>query len=323
MNPVERKKVSVITKYALDSFSESDWYTLGQVTGKLKIITDHPRLFRAQSFGDDDYESCASQVLDSIFTEDSSLIPDVIEHFDIDLWYQQKNPEKYKRIFTEAAVRSADFWKDGCLKLFVSHISSNREKMSALKASLLNWGISAFIAHEDIQASREWMDEVEAGLDTMEVFAAVVEPGFKESEWCPQEVGYALGRKIDIIPLRAGLDPFGFFGKIQGIQIKGKYPDKVAGEIAQLLLKKPKHRDPLIHSIGKAFSTLQSSSKIKLSRELDSWSILTNQQLRQLLERISLSQFEQTSLRDVISRVGAFEAAQKTESAEPDDDIPF
>ena len=71
MTPIERKKVSVITKYALDSFSESDWYTLGQVTGQLRTITDHPRLFRALGFGDPDYEYCASQVLDSIFTHDS------------------------------------------------------------------------------------------------------------------------------------------------------------------------------------------------------------------------------------------------------------
>ena len=98
----------------------------------------------------------------------------------------------------------------------------------------------AFIAHEDIEASKEWRDEVEAGLETMEVLVAVVEPGFKESDWCAQEVGYALGRKIDIIPLRAGLDPFGFFGKYQGIQIKGKYPEMSWKKIAGM-------RDILVH----------------------------------------------------------------------------
>jgi len=324
MNPSERKKVSVIRKYALESFSQSDWYTLGQITGKLKTITDHPRLFRALGFGDEDYEHCASQVLDSIFTEDSSLIPDVIEHFDIDAWYQQKDPTKYKRIFTDTSVRSADFWKDGYLKLFVSHLSSNREKMSALKASLSRWGICAFIAHEDIQATREWMDEVEAGLETMEVFAAVVEPGFKESEWCPQEVGYALGRKIDIIPLRAGLDPFGFFGKLQGIQIKGKMPNDVAAEITQLLLKKPKHREAVVKGIGNAFASLKSSTKVALTRELDSWSVLDDEQIKLLLERISLSSFEKASLRNLIDRVRAFKAPVKSESVEIDDDeIPF
>ena len=58
-----------------------------------------------------------------------------------------------------------------------------------------------------------------------------------------------------------------------------------------------------MQSIGKAFSTLKSSSKVKLTRELDSWSVLTDEQLKLLLERISLSQFEQTSLRDLVNRV--------------------
>jgi hypothetical protein len=176
-------------------------------------------------FGDDDYDYCVAEVLDKIFTQDSSLIPDVIDHFDIDLWYQQKDLEKYRRVFLDSTVSSADFWTDGYLKLFISHLSSNKARMSAMKASLAKWGISAFIAHEDIEPSRKWMDEVETGLETMEVMVTVVEPGFRDSDWCDQEVGFALGRKIDIIPLRAGLDPYGFFGKFQGIQIKGKYPE--------------------------------------------------------------------------------------------------
>lgn len=327
MDSSERKKVAVIAKYIIESFSDSDWYSLGQVTGKLKAITDHPRLFRSLSFGDDDYPYCVAEVLDTIFSEGSGLIPEVIDYFDIDLWYQQKDPEKHKKIFISSAIKSADFWKDGYVKLFVSHLSSNRERMSAMKLGLANWGISAFIAHEDIEASREWRDEVEAGLESMDILVAVVEPGFKESDWCVQEVGYALGRKIDIIPLRAGLDPFGFFGKYQGIQIKGKFPEKVANEIAQTLLKKPQHRNMLLQSMSKAFATLQSKNKTELIALLDSWSIITDQQLKALLEQASLSEFERNSLKNIIGRVGAFKlpepAIPVSKFGDFDEDIPF
>ena len=323
MRPEERKKIAVITKYVIESFSESDWLALGQVTGKLKIISDHPRLLRSLSFGDPDYDSCAAEVLNAIFLEDSNLIPEVIEHFDISLWYQQKDPEKYQKIFVSSAVKSADFWTDGYLKIFVSHLSSNRERMSAMKSGLANWGISAFIAHEDIEASREWRDEVEAGLESMDVLVAVVEPGFKESDWCVQEVGFALGRKIDIIPLRAGLDPFGFFGKYQGIQIKGKYPDQVAHEIAQTLLKKPQHRNILLQSMGKAFASLQSKTKTKLIELLDLWSIVTDQQLKVLLEQASLSEFERKSLVKLIGRVDAFKLPEPATLTDDFEDIPF
>jgi hypothetical protein len=323
MNPKDRKKVAVITEYVQESFSESDWYTLGQLTGHLNTISTHPRLFRSLNFGDEDYGYCAAQVLDSIFSNNADAIAEVIEHFDIDLWYQQKNPEKCQRLFLAGAVKSADFWVSGYLKMFISHLSSNRLRMSALKAGLANWGISAFIAHEDIEASREWRIEVEAGLETMEVLAAVVEPGFKESDWCVQEVGYALGRKIDIIPLRAGLDPFGFFGKYQGIQIKGKLPEQVAAEIAQVLLKKPQHRDKILQSMIKALSTLNSEKKVELINMLDGWSILTDIQLKSVLEQASMSGLEKDKLKNLIARVGAFQAPADVVHEVDDDDIPF
>ena len=308
----------------MEVFTESDWYTFGQICGKLDAVTGHPRLLRSMGFGDPDYEYSAAQVVDSVLYDDSRLIGEVIQHFDIDLWYQQKSPDKYQRIFVDSTVAAADFWTEGQLRLFVSHLSSNKARMSALKADLARWGISAFVAHEDIEPSREWMDEVEAGLETMEVMLVVVEPGFKESDWCPQEVGFALGRKIDILPLRAGLDPFGFFGKFQGIQIKGKLPKDVANEIVRLLLKKPKHRDRLIQCIGKAFSGLQSNHKTEALETLESWSVVTETQMRALLESSSLSEYERQRLKALINRVGAFKSTQPEPTPTIDEnDVPF
>ena len=325
MNTSERKKVAVITEYVVESFSESDWYGLGQITGQLHTITNHHRLLRSLSFGDDDYPGCVADVLNSIFSQDNNLIPEVIEHYDIDLWYQQKAPVKHQKLFAPSVVKSADFWVEGYARLFLSHLSSNRERMSSLKSHLKDWGISVFVAHEDIEASREWRDEVEAGLETMDLFAAVVEPGFKESDWCAQEVGYALGRKVDIIPLRAGFDPFGFFAKYQGIPIKGKTPEAVAVEITKTLLKKPQHRNMLLQSMGKAFASSESGKKIKLFPLLDSWSIVTDAQLKTLLEQASLSDYEKRSLKNLIARVGAFPipAASASQDDPFDSDIPF
>lgn len=323
MDSSERKKVAVITKYAVETFSESDWLSFGQITGGRKIISDHPRLLRSLSFGDDDYPYYVGEVLGTIFESDSSLIPEVIDHFDIDLWYQQKEPEKFLRVFSSTAIKSADFWKDGYLRAFISHLSSNRERMSALKASLSNWGVSAFIAHEDIKATREWREEVEAGLETMDVLVAVVEPGFKDSDWCAQEVGYALGRKVDIVPLRAGMDPFGFFGKYQGIQVKGKVPDQVASEVVWALLNRPQLRTRLLQCIAKAFATLHSTKKVELFGILDSWSIATDKQIKSLLEEASLSELERKSLESLIARVGAFKRPTPAPETTDFDDIPF
>lgn len=196
--------------------------------------------------------------------------------------------------------------------------------MSALKAALSHWGICAFVAHEDIEASREWRDEVEAGLETMDILAAVVEPGFKESDWCAQEVGYALGRKVDVVPLRAGLDPFGFFGKFQGIPIKGKIPELVANEIAQLLFKKPKHREQCLKSLGVALLTQESTKKIRTVVLLDEWSVVSDEQIKGILESASLSVHEQIKLKNIIARVGAYKPQSSVQDfSQFDDDIPF
>ena len=154
MDARERKKLNVITKYVLECFSESDWYSLGQLTGSLETVQSHGRLLRSLSFGDDDYPCCVAEVLDSIFEKSPGAIDEVIDHFDIDIWYEQKEPRKYHKLFSGSTVNTPDFWEDGFLKAFVSHLTANKQRVSQLKGHLRQWGISAFIAHEDIQPFR-------------------------------------------------------------------------------------------------------------------------------------------------------------------------
>jgi hypothetical protein len=321
MDAITRKKVAVINKYATETFTSSDWLTLGQITGQPEAVSTHPRLLRALSFGDEDYSSCAIEVLSKIFEKQAGLVDEVIEYFDIELWYQQKEPDKYQKLFLDSITKSPDFWKEGYFKLFISHLSSNRERMSQLKSALDQWGVSAFVAHVDIEPSREWRSEIEAGLETMDAMLAVVEPGFKESDWCCQEVGYALGKKVEVLPICAGLDPFGFFGKYQGIQVKGKMPSQAAEKVIGILIKKPKHRSQLLQSIGKSFASLQSDRKVQLVRTLDDWKVVTDEQIKALLERISLSDFEKKQLKSIITRVKAFDTPKPIVAAV--DDVPF
>lgn len=322
MNAIQRKQVSAITKYAIDEFSHGDWYTLGQLTDHLELIDSHPRLLRSLGFGDDDYDACAAEVLNTIFSTDEQLIGDVIDHYDIDLWFEQKYPNRFQRVFGQPARLNSDFWESGYFKAFISHLSENKGKASRLKESLLKWGVSSFIAHEDIQATREWRNEVEAGLDTMDVLIAIVEPGFKESDWCAQEIGYALGRRVDIIPLRAGMDPFGFFGKYQGLQVKGRQADDVAMEIVQLLLNKPTHRHNLIESMGRAFASVSPISKRARIKLIDAWDVISDDLLKLLLEGSFLSSDDKKELSEIITKAGAFQEPAVS-SPELGEDIPF
>ena len=86
-----------------------------------------------------------------------------------------------------------------------------------MQEALQRFGISAFVAHEDIQPTTEWEGEIQRGLGTMEALAAILTPDFSASVWCDQEVGFALGRSRLVIPIRCGMDPYGFLGKYQGL----------------------------------------------------------------------------------------------------------
>lgn len=150
------------------------------------------------------------------------------------------------------------FWHSFHFRLFLSHLSCFKKNTGQLQKALLPYGISAFVAHVDIEPTREWLTEIEAGLHTMDAMAAILMPGFKESSWTDQEVGFAVGRGVLIIPVMKGLEPYGFISKYQGLYAEGKTVGYVADSIFRILVKSPKTRARIISCL--VDSTLHSSS---------------------------------------------------------------
>ncbi len=137
------------------------------------------------------------------------------------------------------SVEAPTFWHEQQPRIFISHISATKKAVAGLKAELEDYGLSAFVAHEDIEPTREWQDEIEGALSTMDALVAVLVPAFAESKWTDQEVGVAVGRRVPIVPLKAGLDPYGLIGKYQALQVKGRTNDVVALEVIEILAGKP------------------------------------------------------------------------------------
>lgn len=151
------------------------------------------------------------------------------------------------------SVTTPDFWESGDPRVFISHLATVKEKTAELGMQLRFLGISTFIAHNDIEPTREWQDEIELALSTMDAMIALMSPGFRESNWCDQEVGVAIGRKVPIVPVRVRQDPYGFIGKYQAIQGEGKTPTDLASEIFNILIDKsmigPKITSKLIRKL--------------------------------------------------------------------------
>ena len=76
-------------------------------------------------------------------------------------------------------------------------------------------------------------------------------------------------------------------------------------------------------SLNAPLST-NADKKLKIVKLLDSWEIATDEQMRALLERISLSEPEKSELATIITRVGAFRLPEKR-AAEPlpEENLPF
>lgn len=118
---------------------------------------------------------------------------------------------------TDTTDITPSFWAEGQFRLFVSHLADHKVEATQLKAELVKYGVSCFVAHRDIEPTKEWIDEIEMGLRTCDALIALMRPGFHASKWTDQEIGYAMGRGLLVFSVRLGEDPYGFLGRFQAI----------------------------------------------------------------------------------------------------------
>lgn len=106
-----------------------------------------------------------------------------------------------------AVASTGDIWAEGLpARVFLSHLHDRRQFVAQAKNCLANLGIAAFVAHDDINPSNHWRGVIKAGLASCDALVAFMDDGFHASQWCDQEVGWALGRNIPVLPVR----PIGF-----------------------------------------------------------------------------------------------------------------
>lgn len=162
---------------------------------------------------------------------------------------------KAKSISNEYNVRA---WAPGYFRMFISHVSAHKKSAGNLKIALAEYGISAFVAHIDIEPTREWQEEILAALWSMDALCAILTDDFNNSKWCDQEVGFGLGRNVLCIPIRHGIDPYGILGRQQGTQQLNDARE-VAKQVSKLLCSNEKTRDKYISVLSGLFLNAPSS----------------------------------------------------------------
>jgi hypothetical protein len=224
----------------------------------------------------------------------------------------------------------ATFWEPFHFKLFLSHISSFKKTTSQLQAALRTYGIAAFVAHVDIEPTKEWQDEIEAGLYSMDALAAILMPGFKDSNWTDQEVGIAIGRGVLVIPIMRGATPYGFISKYQGLHSEGKTVAAVAEIIFKILIASPKTRSRMLSCLIE--TTVRASTEedaIQKLNHIKSVDPLPRAYLEQLRDSAasSVALSAKAPLKVLNDLLGKHQlkpvvATQATDTLD-DDDIPF
>ncbi|QZD86836.1 toll/interleukin-1 receptor domain-containing protein [Qipengyuania psychrotolerans] len=121
------------------------------------------------------------------------------------------------------------------LRVFVSHLSAEKEKAARMRDCLSAHHMSAFVAHDDIEPTLEWQVQIERALTNCELFISMHTPGFSKSHWTQQEVGYAVGRGVKIIAVHMGEDPTGFIQKNQALSRGIKTAEVLSSEVAELV----------------------------------------------------------------------------------------
>jgi hypothetical protein len=134
-------------------------------------------------------------------------------------------------------------WEDGKYRVFLSHKSEVKADVAEVKEKLKLFGVSAFVAHEDIHPTKEWQNEIENALFSMDSFVALMTKNFHESDWTDQEVGVAFGRGVPIVAIKIGRDPYGFIGKFQALRSDWK---SAAIGIGKILIKQDKMIDAYV-----------------------------------------------------------------------------
>lgn len=169
-------------------------------------------------------------------------------------------------------------WGAEGFRVFLSHKSEVKKETTVLKDNLGRLGVSAFVAHKDIHPTKEWQEEIENALASMDAFVALMTSDFHESYWTDHEVGYALGRGVPIVCVKLGMDPYGLIGKYQALSCSW---DTAATEIVKIFIKHARMLGAFIKAVKNCGSFDQGN---KLSEILPYINKLTDRQERQLID---------------------------------------
>ena len=123
-------------------------------------------------------------------------------------------------------------------------------------------------------------------LENCDVFIPLLTNNFQQSNWTGQESGYALSRKILIIPVQFNVLPFGFLGSIQALKV-GKILNNTCYEIAEIIKKESKLANKMKDFVLSLFQKSSTNKDVSMNFPLLlEWGPLNKIQINEIIETV-------------------------------------
>lgn len=181
-----------------------------------------------------------------------------------------------RRMVTEE--QKQDIWQEEGLRVFISHRSSVKAETYRLKQRLSELGVTCFVAHEDIEPTKEWETTILQALASMDAFLAIVTQDYHSSVWTDQEVGYATASGVPVVSASIDSDPRGFIARYQAVRCNW---DNAHLKIVPVLFNLPKMIDAFIYAVKKCPDY---DTGLMLALMLDNLSGLSDEQIDRLVD---------------------------------------
>ncbi len=105
--------------------------------------------------------------------------------------------EKLERHGSETIITLDEMSREA----FLSYNTKDKNIAGKVKEELGKFNIKSFLAHEEVEISSEWRDEIEKHLDSCDLFLPLITDNFNLSAWANQETGYAMAKDKIVVPL--------------------------------------------------------------------------------------------------------------------------
>ena len=172
------------------------------------------------------------------------------------------------------------------VRVFISHRASQKSEATKIKQLLREIGISSFVAHEDISPTEAWQKEILIAFQSMDVLLAYISDDFSSSSWTNQEVGFALGKNIPILPFAVGANPEGFISFMQAKKYTyNSFKKDIIGMLTNTrIVSRDLHRvvcDVIISHFSDSYSFATASSIFELIENVE---YLEQHQIRSIID---------------------------------------